>query len=397
MWFFKKNQQIQEYKAQDIDNLAKTRTEKINAAGKIVDKIANKYLVPKSSIVKMLKDFFDMSVDTALLSKNSAEAANSLLNEIKSEQDDKLILHNVKNNLSKFFNSSISTDWLLDDLIRNNTTYTVIGENKTGKSFFALQLAFSFILQNSFLSDAYFWRFNRNRHVLYITLNVESPIYVIKERIFSIADFYKHSYDDINTFFYNFELVNNIDLLFVNKIGNIEPTDSFKRLEKYITDNGIELVIINPAQYFFDFDVEVNENKFAKAYQYLSSIKTTFLMFFDKNRSYGTSSFENSKHKINFNRDANNFNRDANSSNIEVCFSNGTNCSKRFLLSKYPFKIIDSNVIDKKPNVSLDAVEVKNINEEIDRAVKPKLRDEIYNKNLADIAKTKKNTNREKN
>jgi len=352
MWFSKKNQQVQEQqKVFNNDDLTKTRDEKINAAGKIVDKIANKYLIPKSNIVKMLQDFFDMSRDI-LLSKNSADAANSLLNEIKAEQDDNLILHNVKNNLSRFFNSSVSTDWLLNDLIRDNTTYVVSGENKIGKSLFALQLAFSFILQNSFLSDAHFWRFSRNKRVLYVTLDIENPIYVIKERIFNIADFYKLSHDDINAFFYNFELINNIDLLFTNKIGNIEPTDSFRRLGKYIADNKIELVIIDPAQYFFDFDVEVNENKFAKAYQYLSSIRTTFLILFNKNRLY--SSFENSKYKINFNS----IDRD----NIEVRFFNGTNLSKKFLLpkSKYPFRTYISE----------------------NELFKPKPKDEIYNDNL---------------
>jgi len=382
MWFSKKNQQVQEQqKTISNDDLTKTRDEKINAAGKIVDKIANKYLISKSNIVKMLQDFFDMSRDI-LLSKNSADAANSLLNEIKTEQDDNLILHNVKNNLSRFFNSSVSTDWLLNDLIRDNTTYVVSGENKIGKSLFALQLAFSFILQNSFLSDAYFWRFSRNKRVLYVTLDIENPIYVIKERIFNIADFYKLSHDDINAFFYNFELVNNIDLLFTNKIGNIEPTDSFRRLGKYIEDNGIELVIIDPAQYFFDFDVEVNENKFAKAYQYLSSIRTTFLILFNKNRLY--SSFENSKYRINFNN--------IDSNNIEVRFFNGTNLSKKFLLpkSKYPFRIAISDnksSNETKPLGSLlNVFEAKNIDE--DKLFKPKLRDEIYNNNLSNQQET---------
>jgi|GEM_PF-6410338 len=386
MWFSKKNQQVQEQKVQDNDNLTKERIARANAIGKIVDKISEKYFIPKKDIIRIFLDFFSMSTND-ILSKKSANGYSSLFNEIKSEQNDNLIFRNAKSNLSRLFNSSVSTDWLLNDLIRDNTTYAVLGENKIGKSYFALQLALSFILQKSFLSDSYFWRFNRNKRVLYVTSNLESPMYVIKERIFEIADFYKIFFDDLNTIFRNFELVNNIGNLFAYKQtnvfdDNIVPTDNFERLKQYIIDNKIELVIINPAQYFFDFYIGYigwSENTFAKIYQYFSSIKATFLLVFDTHYPNDEKTFQNCKHRIDFYRD----NKD---NNVKIHFFNGNNRSKKFLLSKYPFKIIDSD--DKKPNSEtetlsclLNVFEATNIDE--DKPFKPKFRDEIYNNNLS--------------
>lgn len=384
MWFSKKNQQVQEQNVQSNDNLAKERIARANAIGKIVDEISEKYSIPKKDLIRIFLDFFSMSTND-ILSKKSADGYSSLFNEIKVEHDDKFIWHNVRDNLNNFFYSSISTDWLLNDLIRDNTTYTVLGENKIGKSYFVLQLALSFILQKSFLSDSYFWRFNRNRRVLYVTSNLESPIYVIKERIYEIADFYKISHDDINAFFNSFELVNNINDLFAYKQrkffdGYIVPTDNFERLKQYIIDNKIELVIINPAQYFFDLHIGWSESAFAEIYQYFSSIKTAFLLVF--NTTYylnDEKAFENCKHRIDFYRDNE-------SNNIKVRFFNGNNHSKKFLLSKYPFKVIDSdnkklNNETERLNSLLNVFEAKNINE--DKPFKPKFRDEIYNNNLS--------------
>jgi len=384
MWFSKKNQQVHEQKVQDNDNLTNERMARANAISKIVDEISEKYSIPKKDIIRIFLDFFSMSTND-ILSKKSADGYSSLFNEIKVEHDDKFIWHNVRDNLNNFFSSSISTDWLLNDLIRDNTTYAVLGENKIGKSYFVLQLALSFILQKSFLSDSHFWRFNRNRRVLYVTSNLESPIYVIKERIFEIADFYKISHDDINAFFHNFELVNNIGDLFAYKQrkffdGYIVPTDNFERLKQYITDNKIELVIINPAQYFFEFHIGWSESVFAEIYQYFSSIKTAFLLVF--NTTYylnDEKAFENCKHRIDFYRDNE-------SNNIKVRFFNGNNHFKKFLLSKYPFKILDfdnkksSNEIERL-NSLFNVFESTNIDE--DKPFKPKLRDEIYNNNLS--------------
>jgi hypothetical protein len=179
-------------------------------------------------------------------------------------------------------------------------------------------------------------------------------------------------------------LVNNIGVLFAYKQikyfdGCIVPTDNFEKLKRYITDNKIELVIINPAQYFFDFHIGWSENTFAEIYQYFSSVKTTFLLVF--NTTYYLNderSFQNCKHRIDFYRDAK-------SNNVKVHFFNGNNRSETFLLSKYPFKLINSD--DKKSsneteslnNNSIDVVEAKNMDDN-----KSKIRDEIYNNNLSD-------------
>jgi len=171
--------------------------------------------------------------------------------------------------------------WLCSELIYENTVSVIDAPGGTGKSFLALQLAVSYIAQESFLLPEFIWRKERNRKVLYLTKKSENPIEIINNRLLHVCD--KYEIDPIN-------IIKNMTVMHMKHLFATDPTDlvksteSFQKLKEKIVMQEIQLVIIDPVADFFLVDMNANE-RIPYIYEMLEETGATWVLLHHQSKN----------------------------------------------------------------------------------------------------------------
>ena len=206
----------------------------------------------------------------------------SLSEKITNENDDENIEENFRFMLEFAGKRKIAPEkWLCSELIYENTVSVIDAPGGTGKSFLALQLAVSYIAQESFLLPEFIWRKERNRKVLYLTKKSENPIEIINNRLLHVCD--KYEIDPIN-------IIKNMTVMHMKHLFATDPTDlvksteSFQKLKEKIVMQEIQLVIIDPVADFFLVDMNANE-RIPYIYEMLEETGATWVLLHHQSKN----------------------------------------------------------------------------------------------------------------
>jgi len=176
--------------------------------------------------------------------------------------------------------------WLCNNLLYSNSICLFDTAGATGKSFLALQMAVSYVTQDFFLLPELKWVAARNRKVLYVTSMMENPIEVINNRMLQICYANGMNQLDREELVENFEVLHIDDALFVPNPEDQLPkeTETYMKLAEYITNNDIQLVILDPISLFFLVNMNDNE-KIPVIYRKLQETGATWILLHHQNKA----------------------------------------------------------------------------------------------------------------
>jgi len=176
--------------------------------------------------------------------------------------------------------------WLCNNLLYSNSICLFDTAGATGKSFLALQMAVSYVTQDFFLLPELKWVAARNRKVLYVTSMMENPIEVINNRMLQICYANGMNQLDREELVENFEVLHIDDALFVPNPEDQLPkeTETYMKLAEYITNNDIQLVILDPISLFFLVNMNDNE-KIPVIYRKLQETGAAWLLLHHQSKS----------------------------------------------------------------------------------------------------------------
>jgi len=180
--------------------------------------------------------------------------------------------------------------WLCKELLYTNSVCLLDAAGAAGKSFLALQLAASYILQDFFLVPELQWS-RKNRKVMYVTTQLENPPEIVTNRLIQICSLYNFDQLDREIIYENFDIAY-LDALFVPNPEDLpKETETYMELAKYIKDNDIQLVILDPISLFFLVNLNDNE-KIPVIYRKLQETGATWLLIHHQSKA---TMFENTE------------------------------------------------------------------------------------------------------
>ena len=199
--------------------------------------------------------------------------------EIETQRNKKFLAENMGLGVFAFEN------WLCKNLIYTGSICLLDAAGAAGKSFLALQLAVSYILQNFFLLPEFEWDPDRNRKILYVTATLENPIEIVNNRLLQICFLHNFNHFDREALVENFEVAY-LDALFEPDPETQMPkeTEAFMKLAKYIEKNNIQLIIVDPISLFFLIDLNSNE-KIPALYRKLQQTGATWLLLHHQSKA----------------------------------------------------------------------------------------------------------------
>jgi RecA-family ATPase len=177
--------------------------------------------------------------------------------------------------------------WLCKNILYKNSICLLDAAGAAGKSFLALQLAVSYILQNFFLLPEFEWDPDRNRKILYVTATLENPMEIVNNRLLQICFLHNFNHFDRET------LVENFEVAYLDAHALFEPdpetqmpeeTEAFMKLAKYIEKNNIQLIIVDPISLFFLIDLNSNE-KIPALYRKLQQTGATWILIHHQSKA----------------------------------------------------------------------------------------------------------------
>jgi len=174
--------------------------------------------------------------------------------------------------------SDMAERWLLKGLMREKTRTVLHAAGGSGKSFLALQMAASYLLQDSFLVKELEWKKERTKKVIYLSVEDENSIEDYHNRFNLIARQEENNYtsEQIEFFWQNFIHIEANNLMQI-KNKELMITDEFLELKEFITEQGIELVIVDPLIAFVNGDLNDNTAVY-NFFRLLKQLDTTFLI-----------------------------------------------------------------------------------------------------------------------
>jgi len=172
-------------------------------------------------------------------------------------------------------------NWLCSELIYENTVSVIDAPGGTGKSFLALQLAVSYIAQESFLLPEFIWKKERTQKVLYITQKSENPIEVVNNRLLLVCD--RYEIDPVKII-KDLTVIHMKHLFAADPISLVRPTESFQKLVEKIVKQEIQLVIIDPVADFFLVDMNANE-RIPCIYEMLEETGATWILLHHQSKN----------------------------------------------------------------------------------------------------------------
>ena len=150
-------------------------------------------------------------------------------------------------------------DWLCKDLIYQNSICLFDAQGGSGKSYLMLQMAISYVMQESFLIPEFVWDPARNRKILYITNIVENPAKIIANRVFKICEKYEIPPSMAREMVKNLVVTHKDHMLIADPKEFIRFTDTFIEIVDKIIREKIQIVVVDPASHFFLTDLNANE------------------------------------------------------------------------------------------------------------------------------------------
>jgi len=176
--------------------------------------------------------------------------------------------------------------WLCKNLLYENSICLLDAAGAAGKSFLAMQLAVSYVVQDFFMLPELEWDTKRNRKILYVTSMMENPIEVINNRMLQICYANGMNQLDREELVENFEVVHIDDALFVVDPESQMPkeTETYTKLAEYIKNNGIQLAILDPISLFFLINLNDNE-KIPTIYRMLLGTGATWLLLHHQSKA----------------------------------------------------------------------------------------------------------------
>jgi len=201
--------------------------------------------------------------------------------EIETQRNKKFLAENMGLGVFAFEN------WLCKNMIYAGSICLLDAAGSAGKSFLALQLAVSYILQNFFLLPEFEWDPDRNRKILYVTATLENPMEIVNNRLLQICFLHNFNHFDREA------LVENFEVAYLDAHALFEPdpetqmpkeTEAFMKLAKYIEKNNIQLIIVDPISLFFLIDLNSNE-KIPALYRKLQQTGAAWLLLHHQSKS----------------------------------------------------------------------------------------------------------------
>jgi len=150
-------------------------------------------------------------------------------------------------------------DWLCKNLIYQNSICLFDAQGGSGKSYLMLQMAISYVMQESFLIPEFVWDPARNRKILYITNIVENPAKIIANRVFKICEKYEIPPSMAREMAKNLVVTHKDHMLIADPKEFIRFTDTFIEIVDKIIREKIQIVVVDPASHFFLTDLNANE------------------------------------------------------------------------------------------------------------------------------------------
>jgi RecA-family ATPase len=174
-------------------------------------------------------------------------------------------------------------EWLCQDLIFQNSICIFDAAGGAGKSYLMLQMAVSYIMQESFLVPQFRWNPSRNKKVLYLTNIIENPKTIIANRIFYITEKYEIPPSAAREMVRNLLIVHRKHL-FEPDIGKLKPTETYTELAEKIVKENIQIVIVDPISHFFLLDLNANE-KIPFVYETIAETGATWILLHHQSKS----------------------------------------------------------------------------------------------------------------
>jgi len=261
--------------------------------------------------------------------------------------------------------SDMAERWLLKNLIRERTRTILHASGGSGKSFLALQMAASYLLQDSFLIKDLEWKPNRVRKVIYLSVEDENSIEDFHNRFNLIAKQPENDFKDqqVEFFWNNFIHIEANNLVQI-KNKELMATDEFLELKEFIKSQNIELVIIDPLIAFIGGDLNDNGSVY-NFFRILKQLDTTFLIVHHQPKSdygndielstaRGASAIQDNSRCVLTIRNV----KGTDYVDLYVAKQNNSKLmSKHLILTKPPFAVVKTEFLSK---------------EEVDKLIKPK-------------------------
>jgi len=255
--------------------------------------------------------------------------------------------------------------WLLKGLIRERTRTVLHAAGGSGKSFLALQMASSYLLQDSFLIKELEWKKERTKKIVYLSVEDENSIEDFHNRFNLIAKQPENNYtvEQIEFFWQNFIHIEANNLVQL-KNKELMITDEFLELKEFIKEQGIELVIVDPLIAFIGGDLNDNGSVY-NFFRILKQLDTTFLIVHHQPKNdynndielataRGASAIQDNSRCVITIRNI------KGTDYVDLFVSKQNNSklmSKHLILTKPPFSVVKPEFMDK---------------EEVDKLIKPK-------------------------
>jgi len=238
---------------QDNDKTGQTNTENLI---EMLRSFAKEIVIVKFSefqegydVADFLEDFgWNQLVERIEISEKWKPDENEKIEEIQ-----KLIVEVIESR--KLANE----DWLCKDLIYQNSICLFDAQGGSGKSYLMLQMAISYVMQESFLIPEFVWDPARNRKILYITNIVENPAKIIANRVFKICEKYEIPPSMAREMVKNLVVTHKDHMLIADPKEFIRFTDTFIEIVDKIIREKIQIVVVDPASHFFLTDLNANE------------------------------------------------------------------------------------------------------------------------------------------
>jgi len=195
----------------------------------------------------------------------------------KQNKFESMHLENVAKHL-EYKQKDMAEKWLLKGLMREKTRTILHAAGGSGKSFLALQMAASYLLQDSFLVKELEWKKERTKKVVYLSVEDENSIEDYHNRFNLIARQPENNYtsEQIEFFWQNFIHLEANNLIQI-KNKELMVTDEFLELKEFIKSQNIEFVIIDPLIAFSGGDLNDNGSVYS-FFRLLKQFNTTFLI-----------------------------------------------------------------------------------------------------------------------
>jgi len=265
--------------------------------------------------------------------------------------------------------ADMAEQWLLKNLIREKTRTILHAAGGSGKSFLALQLAASYILQENFLIKDLEWKKYRYKKVVYLTVNDENSIEDFHNRFNLIAKQTENDFSDeqIEFFWNNFIHLETDNLVYQKNSRELDVTDEFLQLKEFVEKQNVELMIIDPLIAFLNGDLNDNSAVY-NFFRILKKIDTTFLIVHHQPKATYNANIEDKTA-----RGASAI-QDNSRCVLTIQKLKGTDYIDLYIAKQNNSKLMDKHLILTKPPFAAIKPEFMD-KEEVDKFIKPKTKE----------------------